>query len=31
MIAIDIAWFDQKEDERGARFLVIEELKICIQ
>lgn len=23
MIAIDIAWFDQKEDERGARLLVI--------
>ena len=20
MIAIDIAWFDQKEDERAARF-----------
>lgn len=23
MIAIDIAWFDQKEDERGSRLLVI--------
>lgn len=31
MIAIDIAWFDQKEDERGARLLFMRMLIIILQ